>query len=723
MIYLVDDKKYRQSKDYNWSEEKLNKYKDYIIPVYTLEEFDIKIKSAFKRDISIILYHESFIDNTVVKADEIRKVLDDFSKKEGSLLAFFSGSKFTRSVQNNIAHLPVSILYQNLEVFVQQCKLGDFNLSYLLFGENPETENHLRNELSEKLHLIEEERSVKNNGTKNIFFRPVKEFIAKPIEGAREVILFNKEAESDEKLSNKIKAELGNEMFDNIFIPLCFGDILSDYNGLRLATLIRITDTPNQLSNIFIYSFIGLDYLINNEFFNILKTKNVRLVDFNKKAFEEAINGCKLFFFKEELSIEIVKLKLDPPKNYEDNHSVANEWAIFQWAKCLKFDLSEELQIISDNIDSNLYFKYLKTINPVPSSDVIKKGQLQITKQGDQKVLLIDDQADKGWNELLAYLFSDINNIYSDFLGDGYNNRSSEEIITESIKKIQDDDIDLVILDFRLNSEDFSQYNPENITSVKLLKSIKKINPGIQVVIFSATNKVWNLQALQEAGADGFILKDSVNGTCELIINMINTVNKCLDKANWLKPIWRKTSYCFDHLESQRKKRFLDADFVGAVKTYLELGFYSLITEKRNFSCDSAFMYYFLILEAISKQLIDEENPHKVSYISKFNESAIGYKFQFRGNYNFLKDYEGNEYMQVKIGEDLIVNTKRIPYNSKFHNLIAYAGASGIDPVSIVKLRNAFNHPNLIENKNIAIINQDETSKIFEVCVELIKKL
>lgn len=38
---------------------------------------------------------------------------------------------------------------------------------------------------------------------------------------------------------------------------------------------------------------------------------------------------------------------------------------------------------------------------------------------------------------------------------------------------------------------------------------IKKINPGIQVIIFSATNKVWNLQALQEAGADGFIIKES----------------------------------------------------------------------------------------------------------------------------------------------------------------------------------------------------------------------
>ena len=46
----------------------------------------------------------------------------------------------------------------------------------------------------------------------------------------------------------KLKMILLEEKYDNIFLPLCFGPTLSDYNGLRLATHIRCTDTPNNVS-------------------------------------------------------------------------------------------------------------------------------------------------------------------------------------------------------------------------------------------------------------------------------------------------------------------------------------------------------------------------------------------------------------------------------------------------------------------------------------------
>jgi hypothetical protein len=42
-----------------------------------------------------------------------------------------------------------------------------------------------------------------------------------------------------------------------------------------------------------------------------------------------------------------------------------------------------------------------------------------------------------------------------------------------------------------------------------LLSEIKKTNPGVRVIIFSATNKIWNLIELQNAGADAFIIKES----------------------------------------------------------------------------------------------------------------------------------------------------------------------------------------------------------------------
>ena len=240
-----------------------------------------------------------------------------------------------------------------------------------------------------------------------------------------------------------------------------------------------------------------------------------------------------------------------------------------------------------------------------------------------------------------------------DYLGDDFKNQSQEDIIDKSIKKIKEDDIDVVILDFRLNPNDFIGSNPKDISSIRLLKKIKELNPGIQVHIFSATNKVWNLQALQDAGADGFIFKDSSETIYQTINILTDQMSLSLKKASWLKPIWSKTKSIINHLKKQRRNHIIDRDFTGAINTFLELGFESLLNEHNKFSYDSAFMYYFLILEAISKQLIDEDTPMEVNYINKFGEPKKGFKFQFRSNYSFLKDYQGNDYMQVGVGDDL----------------------------------------------------------------------
>jgi hypothetical protein len=132
----------------------------------------------------------------------------------------------------------------------------------------------------------------------------------------------------------------------------------------------------------------------------------------------------------------------------------------------------------------NLYFKYLRTIHPISKQDVISATKLKIECKGKPKVLLIDDEAEKGWYEIFAFLLGDLNNIYTDYLGVDFKSLSSDDIIEKSIDKIFTNDIDVVILDFRLNPSDFENRNSEEITSIKLLREIKKRNPGIQVIAF-----------------------------------------------------------------------------------------------------------------------------------------------------------------------------------------------------------------------------------------------
>jgi DNA-binding NarL/FixJ family response regulator len=721
MIYLIDDKKDRQFKDFGWSEEKFAEYTDLIKPLYSIEEIS-QIGEDIYKEKNILLYHESFLDFTTNKQKAIqqRRKLQNIAESRRDLsIAFFSGSQGSRSLDENIAHLPVSKLYQNLEILANQHKLGSNDLKYLLFGKNPEIEEKLHSELTQSLKDVEE--GYANLGGNNLFIRPASFFIQNAIKGAVECKLFNDV--SDEKFSEKVNEWFAETEYDNIFLPLCFGPTLSDFNGLRLASHIRCTLTKNQLKRIFIYGFVGLEYLVDHEYFNILKTKNVDLVPYSKKAFEVAANKNYELLKPEELSKELQKLKLEPPLNYTDSHSIANEWAIFQWAKTIGCDETEELAMVFQNVQTNIYFKYLRTIYPISELDKISPVKLKINDKVKSRVLLIDDEADKGWCEIFGYLLFDINGIYTDYLGVDFKNSTSDEIIEKSIEKIFQDDIDIVILDFRLNPCDFESKSSDDITSVKLLKEIKKKNPGVQVIAFSATNKVWNLQALQDAGADEFIFKDgshNINQTVSVFTRLISSNSK---RASWLKPIWKRTELTREHLEKQRKSHILDGGFTGAICTFLDLGFESLRNDKSKFSNDSAFMYYFLILEALSKHLIDEDTPFKIEYNNKYGEKMKGFKFQFRSTYSFLKDYEGNDYMQVSAGGDLISNNTRIPYSPKFHNLISYAGIEGVDPISIVDLRNKFNHPNLIENKRIAVIEKLDVNKIFEVCFKLLNNL
>lgn len=709
MIYLIDDKKKRQE-DFGWTEDRLKLYKN-IQAIYSLKDLRARNSDIFQRG-NLVIYHESFLDNTPIKGESVikRGKLEEYAKENPDFyLSIFSGSKSSRFLEKNVAHLPVSIVYQNLDVLSDKVSEGDINLKYLLFGKNPEIEE----ELSSKLGFANKEidlETAKIPISKNLFFRPARGYIQNAIEDAEVEILYNDV--SDEKLSQKITDCLTNMEFDNIFIPICFGSVLSDFNGLRLATHIRCSKTPNQIKNIFIYSFVGIEYLFNHEYFNIIRTKCVQVIDHKKKAIQDAAKISSDRLTIEEVPKEIAKLKLDPPKNYEDSHSITNEWAIYKWSKTIGAPQNEELEKVFNTVRSNLFFKFLKTANSISDINVIAKEQLIIAKNDDPRILLIDDESNKGWYEIFAYLLGDLNGFYIDYIGDEFKSMGREEIINQSIHKIDNDDIDVVILDFRLNIEDFSQGNTQDVTSIQLLKKIKELNPGIQVIVFSATNKVWNLQALQKYGADGFIIKDVRDSMNQTIQNLIKNLNSCLKKAMWLKPFWIRTKSSIEYLETQRKNHVLDKDFVGAIRTYLELGFDSLVGEKSKFPYDTTFLYYFLILEASSKQLIDEDNPIK-------NNGK--YKFQFRSNYNYLKYF--NENTNERTADKLKVQGSRIPYNQKFLNLIDSANIKDVDPFELVRLRNSFNHPDLVKNRRIAVIKKEDAKQIFEVCVKLIKNL
>lgn len=378
MIYLFDDKVQRQ-RDARWSKERFQQFSDIIQPIsrYNQIEEETKRREIFSVG-NIVLFHESFFDNVLNKHSqdgiEIRNKLNAFASQNNDFhLAFFSGSINTRTLSRNVAYLPVSILYQNLEVFSTNARTGEINLRYLLFGANHEVEEVLWNSLNNANKIIDEDLLTARPTSHNFIAVAQMGEIEIPLENADSETFFTNEV--NEKYDNdidKYSTELITKWFsskdyDNIFIPICFGATLSDFNGLRFATHIRCSNTPNRLKNIFLYSFVGYEYLIKNEYFNILKTSNVFLIEHNKSAFFKAANSSTKTLAIEDLPTELAKLKLDVPGNYFDNHHVANEWGIFQMARNAGIEISEIEGSDKSKFDK-LYFKWLVAKNSLEES-------------------------------------------------------------------------------------------------------------------------------------------------------------------------------------------------------------------------------------------------------------------------------------------------------------------------------------------------------------------
>ena len=236
---------------------------------------------------------------------------------------------------------------------------------------------------------------------------------------------------------------------------------------------------------------------------------------------------------------------------------------------------------------------------------------------------------------LFCKILDDENNLFFRHLDVEFNEKSKEEIIEISLNKIIEEDIDLVILDFRLHKDDFQNNSIEEVTGYQILKKIKEYNKGIQVVVFSATNKIWNLQALQEAGADGFILKESPESPINKTIKTIQ---------NYVLLIQDRLQYCFE------KQLFSKCN---SIKINLQV---DLIAEN---------IEYNKLINGLRKQLvIITSSIEKIDLKRKITLDIV-----YLSCYNFLelfKEYylkEGNDYRYYIGFEEIELNRFSISLN------------------------------------------------------------
>ena len=368
----------------------------------------------------------------------------------------------------------------------------------------------------------------------------------------------------DKYISEKIIPKIKDKNYNIIYIKDNLSSNYLELYGLRVAYHIRLSSElsfEERCLPIVIISDVGINILNRlSKISNILYTKNIFIIKNNLNAIE-SFDTKKISSFKsqndyKENFLDCIDIK--PPK--ESSHDIANEWAIFKWAKELEISDSDTINNTISSISYQLYFKYLlqktdnhESINTQNKKQNIiqRKSGLRIVKIKDdipKKVLIIDDELDKGWGDIFVKYFKQKKKYAEpEILPIELKNKKYEDIEPIILKYIENYKPDLIILDMRLIESDHSENNPENISGIKLLNEIKKksldtqLNPGIQVIMLSATTRSDILeQAMKDNKIVGYIQKDHINSsitTKENIQKLTNLIKESEEKF-FLKDIW-----------------------------------------------------------------------------------------------------------------------------------------------------------------------------------------
>lgn len=322
-------------------------------------------------------------------------------------------------------------------------------------------------------------------------------------------------------------------------------------------------------------------------------------------------------------------------------HSLANQWGASVLYRMVSSDVIPQNESLT-KAQKSLYFKYVfaKTtenidqyINPIEYNNTHKVPTSKINAVG-KKILLIDDEADKGWADVLDAMF--IGKSRYDVIRErvpDYNSLSED-----ARSKIEFGDYDLIFLDLRMNGiAEENNLEPEKFSGMDILKKIKSLNEGTQVIILTASNKAWNLKALLDAGADGYYTKESP----ELLfpyevsygnyVSLQKTINRCFERE-YLRRIVKSIATI--------KESFLpQCNFGSSINKQLDIAYDLISKAETPEEFAYAYVSLYLIIEIINKEfLIQDTNGN---WCLKSNQAEKIKAWSYSGN--ILQDFS-NKY-------------------------------------------------------------------------------
>jgi CheY-like chemotaxis protein len=659
-IALIEDRYPRQRKFLEQNNINLDKYCD-VLGNFIEEKAsnileNISNDSFDLNEFDIIVCHKSVKNNTVILGN-----LKDYCKKSQKTLVLFSGGISVNYYDNSefeLLELNSKTFYShNLFLFLESIKTNNEDIMMLCYGEQWK-QNIVANVLEKtNLFIFDIKNSFENVANFQIdanlgkidykFYEP-KEKIFDEIVQFKESLekyftlqllqenttqsvvihhdnvcdlqIFNypikfiqSSDDIDTYISKEIINELKNKEFDTIFIKDNLTSNYLELYGLRVAYHIRLSNelTDKRFTPIVIISDFDENTL--NRFTqeaNILFTDGLYLC----KNTKEDIKKYQSLELKgvTDYNKFINSIEVTPPKDTSGSHNIANKWSIYKWAELLDAK-SDAINKNRSEMENELYFKYLKAKylkNTNNSLEIIKP-----TEKGN--ILLIDDEWNKGWSDVLKNALQKDGLDFDTFEYD-FKDKSNYNLIVQlnhkELKK-QVEKSDVIVLDLRLLESDHENEDIDSYTGIKILQKIHEINAGIQVIMLTATSKSTILEKLYEKKILGYIKKehpeDKNIDTVENINKFIKLVDKGL-KRKYLKEVFNIQKSIRDILSNDIFEQYnLDLNFYEPFWIKLEkesTNIFDIIDNERENSFIYAMVSISSSLETILSIFINEQN-------------------------------------------------------------------------------------------------------------------
>lgn len=219
------------------------------------------------------------------------------------------------------------------------------------------------------------------------------------------------------------------------------------------------------------------------------------------------------------------------PHREKDHHDLSNEWGAFRlWQGYQSLidqlgTLPDDLKGQRDALLKHEYYAYLAARSRLYAHDdepgeetpeIIDLWQRRLQAFAEEgsplRVLLIDDEANKGWKRVLEEI--------------GTSSTSEMEISVypqdgpvnykDALDQISGTDWDVVLCDLRL--QDWKDPNrtrssdptdKAEYTGVNLIHEVKDEHPFTPIIAFTASSNAWTQDATYDAGAEGYWIKES----------------------------------------------------------------------------------------------------------------------------------------------------------------------------------------------------------------------